>query len=256
MADEMFDALESGEKFSPSLKNFDSGFEKLLEKHFRKTIEVGVSDGYREVTPENNLSTWLDYGPLVPIESTIPVELAGYRDEMTNRIRKLLGENTKTIFPELKDSLKDQQLSFLKGTYKNLAKNWLKGESSIVEVKKALTNTLGKGKASIERVFRTETTRWFNESRAEYFQSQTTATHVQIFAVTDGRTSHICESRNGFVVPIEKARLKKYMPPFHPNCRTVQRALFASIASHRKLIERGMAMNESRFEDLPRGWAA
>jgi SPP1 gp7 family putative phage head morphogenesis protein len=254
-AEDIFNALEDEGKYKPDLSSFDKKFEDLLESHFQTVIDVGVSDGYREVTPENKLSTWLDYDPLVPIERTLPVELTNYKKKLSDRIEKLLGDKRPKAFLEVIGFTKDQTLDYLKNTYKHLAKDWLAGEGTIRDVKEALQRSLGKVDSSVERTFRTETTRWFNESRAEYFESQTSASHVQIFAVTDGRTSHICESRNGFVVPIDEAREKKYLPPFHPNCRTVQRALFENLPSHKRLIENGMAMNEANFESLPHGLA-
>jgi len=75
-------------------------------------------------------------------------------------------------------------------------------------------------------------------------------------AVTDGRISNICESRHGYVVEIGKAWLKKYMPAFHPHCRTIQRPLFSSLPSNKVQIDKGLEMDERSFVPLPKGWAA
>jgi SPP1 gp7 family putative phage head morphogenesis protein len=253
-ARDIYEALESGSSYSPDLNGLDEKLENILDDHFQKVVSVGVADGYREASPENELGTWLNYNLYEPIENTLPVELANYRKKLADLIERTIGDKKPKTFMEIIGNTKESQLDWLKSTYQKLAKDWLAGQDSMIEVKKALNETLQKGKNAMERVFRTETTRWFNESRAEYFENETTATHVQLFAVTDGRTSEICECRNGYVVPIEKAKERKYMPPFHPNCRTVQRALYDSLPSHHRLIEKGMAMDESTFVALPRGW--
>lgn len=41
-------------------------------------------------------------------------------------------------------------------------------------------------------------------------------------AVMDMRTSDICRSLNGLIIPLsDRSRLMKYMPPQHPNCRSI-----------------------------------
>lgn len=41
-------------------------------------------------------------------------------------------------------------------------------------------------------------------------------------AVMDLRTSDICRTLNGMIIPLnDKARLYRYMPPQHPNCRSI-----------------------------------
>lgn len=256
LVEEFFESLESGKSSIKVNKSSIPSIENLLESHFKKVVKVGVSDGYREVSPHKELGSWLNYNIYQPIEDTFSVSLAKTRDTLADRIAKDIGAQKKAAFLDIIGFTKDQSLENLKKTYEFLSKDWREGKSSIKEVKEALQRTLVKEDASINRTFRTETTRWFNESRREYFVNETSVSHVQIFAVTDGRTSEICETRNGFVIPIGLAHFKRYMPPFHPNCRTVQRGLIKGLSSHDRLIQRGLAMKESTFVKLPKGWAA
>lgn len=257
LVEPFYESLNDGDNtIKIDISALDKKFEKLLEDHFQTIIRVGVADGYREVTPEKKLGTWLDYHPNMPIEQTLGVHLKTYQETLADRIEKQVGDRQKKTFLDVVGFNKEQQLDMLKRAYADIAKDWLEGKSTIRDVKEALEERLKKGAASTERLFRTETTRWFNESRLTYFKEETSVSHVQIFAVTDGRTSEICESRNGFVIEISKASFKKYLPPFHPNCRTVQRGLIAGFGPHDRLISRGEAIPESRFVKPPKGWAA
>lgn len=254
IADEMYEALQSGDS---TLKISESRFpnlDEILEAHFKKVVQVGVSDGYLEISPEKKLGLWLQHDIYRPVEDCFTVKLAKRRDSIADIIEKRISDKRQDLF--LETLSRSNSLKFLKEVYANLADGWLKGESTISEVKKALTETLGKNARSIETTFRTQTTDYFNQSRYEYFKTETSVTHIQIYAVTDGRTSEICESRDGFVVPIELAHFKRYMPPFHPNCRTVQRGLIQGLPSHDRLILRGEGMNQAAFKPLPKGWAA
>lgn len=255
LTDEFFEALESGKGTIKISKSSIPSIEDLLESHFQKVVKVGVSDGYREVSPEKELGSWLNYNIYQPIEDTFSTSLAKQRDTLADRIAKSIGHKRRKTFIDLIDANKEQHMERIRRTYENLSIDWREGKSSIKAVKEALKEALGKSKSSIETIFRTETTRWFNESRREYFVNETSVSHVQIFAVTDGRISEICDCRHGFVVPIDKANLKKYMPPFHPNCRTEHRGLIEGLSSHDRLIKKGMAMDESKFKPLPKGWA-
>lgn len=256
LVEDFYESLESN-KSSVSIdpKSYDKKFLDLIERHYEKVLKVGVSDGYMEITPDNKLGLWLNHHLYLPVENAFPTSLATYRESLADKIDKIIGDKKDKALIDVIGFNKDQHLGFLKKTYSHLAEDWLVGKSSIQEVKKALEDTLRKSSSSIERTFRTETTRWFNETRATYFEEETSVTHIQLFAVTDGRTSEICEDRHGYVVPIEDARLKRYMPPFHPNCRTVQRGLIAGFPPHDKLIQKGEAMNAAKFTPLPKGWS-
>lgn len=253
---DLLESLDDGaDDFDPNVSKLLDRMENLLEDHQDETIVIAVSDGIREVSPEEDLSTWEEFPLYMPIEETLSVELAGFRDKVKDRQKFSMKEKFQARLKDLLKSQSSNYLDNLKKAYSRLASDWLRGEGTVKETKRTIADALRTSTYHAEMIFRTETTSYFNESRFDYFKSDTAVDYMQLFAVTDGRISEICETRHGFVIPIEAAGQKKYMPPFHPHCRTIQRPLISKLKSHKRLIDKGLAMNESRFHPLPRGWA-
>ncbi len=250
----LFRSLNNGSEPKFKTKEFNEALLKIARAHAVKTIEVGVSDGIQEVGT-SKLQAWRGFSIDTPVEMTISLADEKKKD-------KIVGEQKKEIIPKNRKLLgilkatRDQQLKFLSETYKEVSKDWVKGESTIKEVKESLGSKLKSSRNSIDRLFRTETTKYFNESRHSYFKNNSNVTHMQIRTITDGRRSGICESRDKWVVPIEEASFKRNMPPFHPNCRTIQVPLNIKIPRQREMIERGLRIDERSFKPLPNGWAA
>jgi SPP1 gp7 family putative phage head morphogenesis protein len=231
----------------------------VIERHRDDVVRVGVSDGIREVTPDRRLDTWNDYPVLAPIEDTFRggTELASARDKITAQIRAKFVKDPKR-YASLLDALMDSWLTALRRTYTEIGKDWLEGESGSTEVRAGLSIVLQKNDYEAARIFRTETTNYFNRSRFEYFDGHTDVDYMQLYAVTDGRISNICEARHEAVVPIARAHLRQYMPAFHPHCRTIQRPLISALSTHKSIIERGLELlaNESSWPPLPKHWGA
>jgi SPP1 gp7 family putative phage head morphogenesis protein len=70
----------------------------------------------------------------------------------------------------------------------------------------------------LERIVRTETTRLYNYALLWETGSYPEVVGYRYEVVRDPRTSSVCRPLAGVVVP--KAQLR-YVPPLHPNCRTV-----------------------------------
>lgn len=260
LIDDFHRALERGDrKFKPRIdEKTERAIENIFVSHKKDTVFVSVADGFREVPLDETqkLNAWADYPLTVPIESTLTSLETKEAKTLADEIEERMGAKRPRFFMELIKQSKKDLLGQIRKAYRFAASDWLEGETSIRTVKEALSRSILRSKVGVERVFRTETTRYFNETRHEYFKQAVGVTHYQIFAITDGRVSKICESRHKYVVTKEDANLEKYRPPFHPNCRTILRPLMWKLASHRKRIEEGMAMDERRFEPLPKEWAA
>ena len=249
-------ALNSGSAYKPQGNTLALDLAKILKKHAKHVIKADVSDGMRESSPKK-LKKWHEYQIDMPIELTfVDLDEKKERDMLTKKVEKEVMPKGIDPFKSIISFTKQQQLKYLTDTYKSAAKDWLKGESTVREVKKALTETLGKSQSSIDRIFRTETTKHFNNSRLEYFAETKLVEFIMIFGVTDGRISGICESRHGFVLPFEDAKKKKYLPPFHPNCRSIQMPLDLKLKRDRGYYERGIKMDESKFKPHIKGWGA
>lgn len=255
---EILKRLEDDKPFNLDFtKKEEAVLENIFEKHRQKVTYASVADGLREVPRDNTkkLNSWADYPINYPIEKTLTTLETKEVESVAKRIEEKMGEKQPRFFMELIGQTKKSFLKQIEKAYLYSASDWLEGEGTIKEVKERLSKSLLRTKSGVDRVFRTETTRYFNEGRDEYFKGATRVTHYQVFAITDGRTSKICEDRHKFVFPKEKSHLRKYRPPFHPNCRTILRPLMERIGSHKQRIADGMAMDESRFEKLPMGWA-
>ncbi|MFV8250236.1 minor capsid protein [Bdellovibrio bacteriovorus] len=254
---EFYRSLEAGKAdFDPAAHGVEELFGKVLKAHRNYVIKIAVADGIQEVSPENKLGAWEKFPLGVPVEKTLSVALAKKGDTEADRIAKRFEKKKQKSFYEVLKAQFDQHMGAIKKAYTEASKDWLSGTGTKADANMYLQRALKVSEVAAERIIRTETTAHFNDSRLEYFEANTSVDYVQIFAITDGRTSEICNTRHGFVVPISEAKKKKYMPPFHPNCRTVQRPLLSYLSSHKRLIEEGLKMDERHFAPLPRGWAA
>lgn len=251
--------LPQFDPFDAHDKQLDERLHKVFKQFQDHVIVVGISDGIQEVSPENKLGAWEKYPIDMPIESTIPLEggvaLAGRRDDLAEQYKK---KRAVTLADRLREYIEDSKNNYLhniRKAFANAANGWLAGEHGEDEVKLYLRKALVSTDSESQGILRTETTNYFNTTRHDYFASQTAADWIELYAVTDGRISKICEDRHGFCIPMGKAGERKYMPAFHKWCRTIQRPLFSSLPSHRAIIQKSESMNEASFTPLPRGWA-
>lgn len=238
----MEEALEDGRTTLPvHLPDLDAHLARVLRAHQEHVIKVGVSDGMREVTPEKKFSTWEQWPYWYPVEDTFKtLAERGARDKIFNRIHKKVAKQAGGFLAQIIDLEKERYLRNLKSVFANAAKDFFKTEDTDDTkevVKDVIARIFSKTDTQAEMIFRTETTRYFNEARLEYFKHETDVDFVQLVAVTDGRISEICEVRDGYVIPIDQANQKKFKPPFHPNCRTVQSPLDTDLKSDAKEVE-------------------
>lgn len=256
LARDFRDSLFAGaQTFAPDIRGLDDRMESVFGVHREKVVYVAVSDGIQEVTPgeDYRLGLWQRYPDTIWIEDTLSTELAGKRDQLADTFWQKLLKRDPDKPLSLASILLGDYTEALKKSYRSLAKNWLdQGEDSIDEIKAALKKVLQVSDSSAERIFRTETTNYFNESRHDYFAVNTSVDYMELYAVTDGRVSKICEDRHGAVVTIYEAGLRKYLPAFHPHCRTIQRPLISALTNDKRRIDVGMALRAAREST----WAA
>ena len=248
----------------------------LYKRHLHDVVWVGISDGLREVTPEKKLSTWQEWPIEVPVEDTI-VSLSDTSNR-ASAFQRAFAKIYKRSRLRMAKNSKRQTKRYLRNItdgYRLLTKNYFEDETNetpVSMIKYLMKDVLGKTQAETERVFRTETTKYFNEARISYFKNHTDVDFVQLYAVTDGRVSAICECRHLYVIPIALAGQKKYSPPFHPNCRTIQSPLDTDLKSNQTRVRENLGAefgtiksNTSGLEfkgirpeprtPLPDGWA-
>lgn len=254
------DSLNAGARsFTPRLVGLDDRLEDIFQSHRDRVIHVAVSDGIQEVTPgkDYELGLWAAFPATVRIEDTLSVQLESKRNTIRDKLVDKWAKRHQEKIVGLAASLFDDYTAALKKAYRILTTDWMEGESSIEDVTDRLKRVVQVSDSSAARIFRTETTTYFNETRQDYFASNTAVDYIELYAVTDGRISHICEERHGAVVTIDEARLRKYMPAFHPHCRTIQRPLISALSSHKKIVEAGLAMRAASESSWPPiAWAS
>lgn len=228
---DILEALDAGHRsFRPDVSNLKNKIDDVLGDHRNQVIHVGISDGIQEVTPERVTNLWLTHPINMPVELTLKSDQAKKRDQLAGKLSSDWAKTHPDKVPLLASTLLDDYLTAVKKSFKILSSDWAKGEGSIADVKTLLSEALQVSASSSERIFRTETTNYFNESRHTYFATNTDVDFMELFAITDGRISVICADRHGAIVPISIAGQRLYMPAFHPNCRTIQRPLMSFIS--------------------------
>lgn len=258
-SEQIFDDLNRGKNIfqATDVKYLRPKIDLVLENHLFLTTRTAVSDGMQEVTPDNRLGLWQllpdTADPLLTISQLVPA-LGDKRDKIAQKYIKTIVSKANYSLKDLRNILMGDYLRYLRKGYRDVSNDWIKGESTIVDVQSMLSSVFGATKYEATRIFRTETTNFFNATRAEYFTENTDMDYMQIYSIADGRRSKICESRHGWVFPIAQAQDSDKMPAFHPHCRTIQRPLTMRLKSHRQMIERGLAMNPATFAPLPKNW--
>lgn len=258
----MYSALESlGAKYKPSHAGLEKPMKEVFDQHERNTVWSAVSDGIKEVSPEGKLAGWAQFPEEMPVEATLLGKTEKKQRETI--FEKLFGKTKKENRAEkllLITKHKDTYLKYLSTAYEHLAKSWLDGDGTVEDVKQAIAQVLRKTDSHAEMIFRTETTKHFNNVRSDYFAEHTDVDYLEFYAVHDGRVSEICKTRDGFVFPISEKDNKNFRPPCHVNCRSTQRPLMSVLSSQKAVIDKGLGKkwggprSESDFAPLPKGW--
>lgn len=248
--------LDDGRKPRIDNRELRKKVASIVDGHIDSSIEIGIADGLQEVAGDQKLNAFVNFPLTIPIERTLTLAQEKDKKKIFKKVSSSLADDKKQSVFTISKSFTKMQVSVITRAYQEIAKDWLAGESTIKEVKAKIQESLSKTQVQAERIFRTETTRWFNKSRAEYFSTETDVDYYMIFAITDGRISKICETRHGFVFENTPANLRKYAPPFHPNCRTVLVPLISKLKRDLRVIEGGKSISPSRFYPLPKNWAA
>lgn len=105
------------------------------------------------------------------------------------------------------------------------------------------------GRNRAKTIVSTETTRYYNEARRGYYDSQPTVTHYLYVAIRDSRTTKWCKpriGRDGIVYTKGTDILERETPPTHYNCRSELLPLSPFNPNHKKLIDDQSRRRENR----------
>jgi SPP1 gp7 family putative phage head morphogenesis protein len=122
---------------------------------------------------------------------------------------------------------------------------------------KRLEGTLNVSRARADTIARTETCASYAQGRLATFEQSKLVTHLIFYAIDDGRTTLICQSRAGMILPMgDKKAIAQNLPPCHYRCRsTISSLLPDLVPSHRKIVEdKSRLYSNKKLVPLLKGW--
>lgn len=125
------------------------------------------------------------------------------------------------------------------------------------ELKEQIQANLQVGEARATSIARTELTDAYNVSRVKTATSSTLVTHLRFLAISDDRTTPICRSRNGMLIPVEdEAAIAANKPALHVRCRSTLSPIMGTInPRHREMVADPERDYKNRdLVPLPKGW--
>ena len=125
------------------------------------------------------------------------------------------------------------------------------------ELVRRIEGTLDIGTKAARRICRTESTTGYNRARDITMQQSTLVDYYRFLSISDNRTSDICDSRNGMLIPADdRAAIEENTPAMHPNCRSTISPVMTSInPEHAKWSrDRRRDYQQRNLVPLPQGW--
>jgi SPP1 gp7 family putative phage head morphogenesis protein len=125
------------------------------------------------------------------------------------------------------------------------------------ELLKRIEKTLGVGRSRAENIARTELTTAYNVGRVEMGKRSTLVEAFRFIVISDNRTTEICRSREGLIIPADDMGLvNANTPALHFRCRSTLSPIMPSVnPMHRRLMAEPSRRAENRtLTPLMKGW--
>jgi SPP1 gp7 family putative phage head morphogenesis protein len=126
------------------------------------------------------------------------------------------------------------------------------------ELLQKIEGTLLVGKTRAEMIARTELTNAYNSGRVQTALQSSLVTHLRFLAISDARTTPICRSRNGMLIPVtDRGAIGANSPSLHVRCRSVLSPVMAGLnPTHAKWASDPGRDYQARnnLAPLPKGW--
>lgn len=121
----------------------------------------------------------------------------------------------------------------------------------VADVKRVGETTLSRAKVIVT----TETTRYYNDVRRNYYDQSDTITHYLYVAIRDHRTTEWCKDRNGLVYAKDDPISERETPPIHFSCRSEMLPLSPFNPKHKRLIDnKSLARRNNSPKPLMKNW--
>jgi SPP1 gp7 family putative phage head morphogenesis protein len=218
----------------------------LGASHCRQEIIAGIprsvrADSAQFQLDENTLrliATFLDgeSGLLIPLS---------VEEAIKQRVLTIAGNYSKAIIDRIKADL---IASVIPTDGKTIDRR---------ELQTRLQNTLNIGRARAETIARNEATTAYNDARVRVMRESSIVTHVRFLAIGDSRTTEICRSRNGMLIPIsETGTIAANSPALHHRCRSLLSPVMGTInQTHAEWVaDPDRSWLNRSLAPLPKGW--
>lgn len=152
--------------------------------------------------------------------------------------------------------LKRDYIKKLQALYQRSSEDFREGKKvSQEEIVERVQDAMGIGPARATTIVNTETTRYYNDTRREFYDELDAVTHYLFVCIRDQRTTKWCKTRDKLVYEKESEYLKKETPPVHWNCRSELLPLTKQNPEHRRYINsKARARENNSPARLPPGW--
>jgi SPP1 gp7 family putative phage head morphogenesis protein len=120
-----------------------------------------------------------------------------------------------------------------------------------------IQKTLGVAEQRAVSIARTELTQAYNTARVNTMLSSSLVTHMRFLAISDARTSPICRSRNGMLIPAtDTVAIANNKPALHVRCRSVLSPVMSTVnPRHAEWVsDPKRDYRERELSPLPKGW--
>jgi len=170
----------------------------------------------------------------------------GIEQAIVNRVLAIAGNYSRDLLAQIKGHLISAAIP-------------INGEPPISrsELETRIQKTLNIGRARAETIARNELTSAYNAGRLQVMRTSTLVTHVRFISILDSRTTEICRSRNGMLIPIgDTGTIAANTPVLHHRCRSLLSPVMGIVSElHQSWIDDpDRAWSNRNLEPLPQGW--
>lgn len=171
--------------------------EEQLALHLAETLKVNYIGSYAGIKGVvEATASFSKFNPTL-IKETVKFPWSG------ESFSEIIWGNSNKLARDLKSELTQ---GFIKGT-------------SVQKMSSNIAKRMENSYKNALRVVRTESAHVLNKAAIMSYADMG-VTHIEFAAILDGRTSAVCLSLNGDIIPINEAVPGVNTPPLHPNCRS------------------------------------
>lgn len=209
------------------LQSLTWGVGAQVQRHLKQLWEAGYQLG--------GIHGWAEMQAAVPKKSPITLSFEApdqpifeVDQEARSAIAAFLNSSADLIIPLNVEQAIANRVLAIAGNYSKSVLDQLKVHltaaalGQAIDLKAEIKKTLKVASARAETIARNELTYAYNTARVQVFQQSSLVTHVRFISILDARTTQICSSRNGMIVPMADAMaIAQNRPPLHHRCRSL-----------------------------------